>query len=190
MSFICEHCGGKILNVKHKVNIENGIVFKPWEVKDKKEGLQSKFEILNIIKKHNWDFFPKVLEWNEKGYSYEYVEGDTLAEYYDEYHSKTDTKFTYEVKIALDNIWKELYNLSMKLWNGEWFLYHSDLHSNNMIYDQASRKLILIDLNSMQITNYIPFNLDESHKNLWGLGMAKMNIEEVMHYKALFGQTK
>jgi uncharacterized protein YfkK (UPF0435 family) len=174
---ICEHCDGMILNVKRKVNIENGIVFKPWEAHEIKLGNSlDMFKILKIIKKHNWDFFPKVLEWNEKGYSYEYVEGNTLAEVHNsaEYHTnngcKTDTKFIYEVKIALDNIWEELYNASMELWNGEWFLYHSDLHSDNLIYDQANRKLILIDLNSIQITNYIPFTY-ESHKTLWGLEM-------------------
>jgi hypothetical protein len=149
------------IRTKTKIN-ENGRIFKQWEDYEIKCGrVPHMFMVLDIIKKYDFDFFPKVLAWDEKGYSYEFVEGETLAEninFTSNLLDKVDTKFIYEVKIALDNIWEELYNASMELWNGKQFLFHNDLNNANMIYNQDSRKLILLDLNSVAITNYIPFS--------------------------------
>ncbi len=151
--------------VKNKIKVnKNGRIFKPWTEEEILLGnMTHMLKVIDILAKQNFDFYPNILTYNEKGYSYEYVEGNTI-DY--EIHrgalnTKDDivnTKYIYEIKIAMDNIWRELYNLSMKLWNGKKFLYHSDLHLGNLIWKPDSKELMLLDLNGVSITEYIPFS--------------------------------
>ena len=155
------------ITVRKKLKInQNGRIFRPWtEEEISSNHIPHMLKVIDILAKQNFDFLPNILTYDEKGYSYEYVEGNTI-DY--EIHKEAlndkgiddtvNTKYIYEIKIAMDNIWKELYNLSMKLWNGKKFLYHSDLHLGNMIWKPDSKELMLLDLNGVSITEYIPFS--------------------------------
>ena len=67
---------------KIKIN-ENGRIFKPWteDEKNKRGYIEKKLKILDILATYNFDFFPNILAWDEKGYSYEYIKGMALNNY-------------------------------------------------------------------------------------------------------------
>ena len=43
--------------------------------------------IFSILNKYDLDFIPKIIEWDNEGYTYEYVVGKTIPDYYN-FHEK------------------------------------------------------------------------------------------------------
>jgi len=163
---------------KVKIN-ENGRIFKPWTDKEKKKKgyIEKKLEILDILGTYDFDFFPKLLAWDEKGYSYEYVKGMVLNDYVAEWnprHMDLSMRFIYELKIAMDKIHEELYHASMEQWNGKQWLYHRDLWLGNIIWNHELRELKIIDIDSIEKIQ-VPHICNGI--NFWLLQLEQMFIE-------------
>ena len=140
---------------KIKIN-ENGRIFKPWteDEKNKRGYIEKKLKILDILATYNFDFFPNILAWDEKGYSYEYIKGMALNNYISSKsprHMELNIKFIYELKIAMDKIHEELYHASMEIWNGKRWLYHRDLWLGNLIWNHEWKELKIIDIDAVEI---------------------------------------
>jgi hypothetical protein len=112
-----------------------------------------------ILTKYKFNFIPKILEWNDEGYRYEYVDGVTIQESLDDLTGpvKLTQKLIFEMKIAMDDIWKKLYQISIENLNDE-FLWYRDPHLGNLIWKNDTKELILLDIDSFQITKYIPIS--------------------------------
>ena len=113
-----------------------------------------------IFDEYELDFMPKILEWNDEGYRYKYVDGVNIREYLlDDWEgsAKLTQKMIFEMKIAMDDIWKKLYQISIEKLNGE-FLWYGDPISENLIWNDDTKKLTLLDLDSFEITTYVPIS--------------------------------
>jgi hypothetical protein len=169
-----------------KVN-ENGRIFKPWTEDEKNTSnyIKNKLEILDILGTYDFDFFPKLLAWDEKGYSYEYVEGEALRDYILEEnprHMELNVKFIYELKIAMDKIHEELYHASMEIWNGKQWLYHRDLWLGNLVWNHDLKELKIIDVDSIEIVQ-VPHICNGI--NFWLLQLEQIFIERKLNgYRA------
>jgi len=183
----------RLVPKKIKVN-ENGRVFKPWlkpgyqnfyKEGDGEQYIEKKLEIIDILATYDFDFFPKLLAWDENGYSYEYVEGTVLNDYVasdSPRHMDLTMQFIYELKIAMDKIHEELYHASMEQWNGKQWLYHRDLWLGNLVWNHELKKLKIIDIDSVEIVEVgrVSFEM-----NFWLLQLESVFIErKLIGYRA------
>ena len=63
-----------------------------------------------------------------------------------------------EAREAMDDIWKELYKISLKHLNEGDFLYYNDPNLDNLIWDVNTKKLILLDIDSFEIGKVVPIS--------------------------------
>ena len=68
--------------------------------------------IFSILNTYDLDFIPKIIEWNNEGYTYEYVSGKTIKDDYSFHGKNISQNDILKVKMALDDIWKKLYQLN------------------------------------------------------------------------------
>ena len=167
---------------KIKVN-ENGRIFKSWTDKEKNSTgyIKKKLEVLDILATYDFDFFPNILAWDEKGYSYDYVEGTVLNDYVasdSPRHMDLTMQFIYELKIAMDKIHEELYHASMEIWNGKRWLYHRDLWLGNLIWNYELKELKIIDINAIETTKLVPIG---HGINFWLLQLESILIERTRY---------
>jgi len=110
-----------------------------------------------IFEKYELDFIPKILEWNNEGYRYEYIDEMTLQQSMD--HGRyVNQKNILEMKMAMDDIWKILYQISIENLKDGQFLWYNDPHLDNLIWKNDSKKLILLDIDSFEIGKYVPIS--------------------------------
>ena len=112
--------------------------------------------IFSILNKYDLDFIPKIIEWDNEGYTYEYVVGKTIKDDYSFHGKNISQNDILKVKISLDDIWKKLYQISIENLKEGYFLFHDDLSTNNMIWKDD--KLILLDIDSFCISSYVPID--------------------------------
>ena len=124
----------------------------------KKPEWYSKYKtIFPILEKYELDFIPKILEWNNEGYRYEYIDEMTLQQSMD--HGRyVNQKNILEMKMAMDDIWKILYQISIENLKDGQFLWYNDPHLDNLIWKNDSKKLILLDIDSFEIGKYVPIS--------------------------------
>ena len=153
----------KYIQIREKVPIDSdGTVFKEFNANEKfrRQDIATMLELLPLIAKYELDFLPKIVDYNENGYRYEFVDGKTLKEEI-ENGMKISQKMIYEMKIAMDDIWKRFYDISMEnrynpLFRGNGFLYHGDPWLGNVIWKDDSRELKFIDIDSISIAEFVP----------------------------------
>ena len=151
------------IQIRTKVPIDSdGTVFKEFNANEKfrRQDVSIMLKLLPLIAKYKLDFLPKIVEYNDKGYRYEFVEGKTIKEQVDG-GMKVSQKMILEMKIAMDYIWKEFYDISMEnkdneLFRGNGFLYHGDPWLGNAIWNDDTRELKFIDLDSLSIAEFVP----------------------------------
>ena len=151
------------IQIRTKVPIDSdGTVFKEFNANEKfrRQDVSIMLKLLPLIEKYKLDFLPKIVEYNDKGYRYEFVEGKTIKEQVDG-GMKVSQKMILEMKIAMDYIWKEFYDISMEnkdneLFRGNGFLYHGDPWLGNAIWNDDTRELKFIDLDSLSIAEFVP----------------------------------
>jgi tRNA A-37 threonylcarbamoyl transferase component Bud32 len=110
--------------------------------------------IFSILNKYDLDFIPNIIEWDNEGYTYEYVVGKIIKDDYSFHGKNISQNDILKVKMALDDIWKKLYQISIENLKEGYFLFHDDLSTNNMIWKDD--KLILLDIDSFCISSYVP----------------------------------
>ena len=153
----------KYIQIRQKVPIDSdGTVFKEFNVNEKfrQQDISVMLKLLPLIKKYDLDFLPKIVDFNENGYRYEFVDGKTIKEEVDN-GMKINQKIIFEMKISMDDIWKRFYHISIEnkdneLFKGNGFLYHGDPWISNAIWNNDSKKLKFIDLDSLTIAEYVP----------------------------------
>jgi len=153
----------KFILIREKVPIDSdGTVFKEFNANEKfrRQDVSIMLKLLPLIAKYKLDFLPRIVEFNDKGYRYEFVEGKTIKEQVDG-GMKVSQKMILEMKIAMDYIWKEFYDISMEnkdneLFRGNGFLYHGDPWLGNAIWNDDTRELKFIDLDSLSIAEFVP----------------------------------
>ena len=153
----------KFILIREKVPIDrDGTVFKEFKANEKfrRQDISIMLKLLPLIQKYELDFLPKIVDYNENGYRYEFVDGQTLKEEIDN-GMKINQKMIYEMKIAMDNIWKKFYQISIEnkddeLFGGNGFLYHGDPWLGNAIWNDDSKELKFIDLDSLSIAEFVP----------------------------------
>ena len=107
------------------------------------------------------NFIPKILNYNETSYSYEYIDEITIKDKLINdgiICGPISQKMILELKIAMDDIWKKLYQMSVEQLPTGDFLYYSDPHLGNMIWRDDSKELILLDMDCFEIRRYIPIS--------------------------------
>ncbi len=153
----------KFILIREKVPIDSdGTVFKEFNANEKfrRQDISIMLKLLPLIQKYELDFLPKIVDYNENGYRYEYVDGETLKEEIDN-GMKINQKMIYEMKIAMDNIWKRFYQISIEnkddeLFGGNGFLYHGDPWLGNVIWKNDSKEFKFIDIDSLSIAEFVP----------------------------------
>ena len=153
----------KFILIREKVPIDSdGTVFKEFNANEKfrRQDISIMLKLLPLIQKYELDFLPKIVDYNENGYRYEYVDGETLKEEID-HGMKINQKMIYEMKIAMDNIWKRFYQISIEnkddeLFGGNGFLYHGDPWLGNAIWNDETKELKFIDIDSLSIADFVP----------------------------------
>ena len=128
----------------------------------------TQYKYMSILKYYEaeLDFIPKILEYNKEGYRYEWIYGMSIREAVDTDTLKLNQKMIFEMKMAMDDIWKKLYKVSidmdghliLKILYSNQFLWHGDQHLGNTIWRDDSKELILIDIDSFVILPYIPLS--------------------------------
>ena len=63
--------------------------------------------IFSIFQRYDLNFIPKIIEWGDTGYTYEYVDGLTLNYHPSFQPYKINQKSILQIKIAMDDIWKK-----------------------------------------------------------------------------------
>lgn len=121
---------------------------------------QSQYKlILPILKKYDLEFIPKIGNINDKGYEYEYIHGLTIQQciMLGDPIEQTDI---IEMKIAMDHIFKTLYDISLKekdaLLNK--IMWYHDPILANLIWDFQNKKMTLIDLDSICFAERVPIS--------------------------------
>ena len=102
----------KFILIREKVPIDSdGTVFKEFNANEKfrRQDISIMLKLLPLIQRYELDFLPKIVDYNENGYRYEFVDGQTLKEEIDN-GMKINQKMIYEMKIAMDIIWKKFLN--------------------------------------------------------------------------------
>ena len=153
----------KYIQIREKVPIDSdGTVFKEFNANEKfrRQDIATMLELLPLIAKYELDFLPKIVDYNENGYRYEFVDGKTLKEEIDN-GMKISQKMIYEMKIAMDDIWKRFYDISIEnkdneLFRGNGFLYHGDPWLGNVIWNDDTKEFKFIDLDSLSIAEFVP----------------------------------
>ena len=153
----------KFILIREKVPIDSdGTVFKEFNANEKfrRQDISIMLKLLPLIQKYELDFLPKIVDYNENGYRYEFVDGQTLKEEIDN-GMKINQKMIYEMKIAMDDIWKRFYEISIEnrynpLFRGNGFLYHGDPWLGNVIWNDETKELKFIDLDSISIAEFVP----------------------------------
>ena len=154
----------KYIQIRAKVPIDSdGTVFKEFNANEKfrRQDISIMLKLLPLIQKYELDFLPKIIDYNENGYRYKYVDGKTLKEEIDNGILKLTQKMIYEMKIAMDDIWKRFYQISIEnkddeLFSGNGFLYHGDPWLGNAIWNDETKELKFIDLDSLSIADFVP----------------------------------
>jgi hypothetical protein len=124
----------------------------------KKHSLNSKYKItFPIFEKYELDFLPKLLEWNNEGYVYEYIDKPTIMQANTE-SCIINQKMILEIKMAMDDIWKKLYQISIENLEEGYYLWYNDPHLDNLIWFDDSKKLILLDIDCFEIGRCVPIS--------------------------------
>ena len=148
----------------------------------KKPEWYSKYKtIFPILEKYELDFIPKILEWNDEGYRYEYIDEMTL-QYSMNHDMYVTQKNILEMKMAMDDIWKKLYQISIENLKEGHFLWHDDPHVKNVIWKDD--KLILLDIDSFCISKHVP--ICYLNNKLFG-ELEEYSRKKIMNEGALFG---
>ena len=137
--------------------------------------------IFSIFQKYDLNFIPKIIEWGNVGYTYEYVDGLTLNYHPSFQPYKITQQNILRIQIAMNDIWKKLYFISLKELKKGHFLWHDDLHVNNIIWHHD--KLILLDIDSFCISKHVP--ICYLHNHLFG-ELEEYNRKKIMDEGALF----
>ena len=154
----------KFIQIRTKVPINSdGTVFKEFNANEKfrRQDISVMLKLLPLIQKYELDFLPKIVDYNEDGYTYEFVDGKTLKEEIDNGILNLTQKMIYEMNIAMNDIWKRFYDISIEnkdneLFRGNGFLYHGDPWLGNVIWNNDTRELKFIDLDSLSIAEFVP----------------------------------
>ena len=154
----------KYIQVRKKIPVDiDGTVFKEFNANEKfrRQDISVMLKLLPLISKYELDFLPRIIDYNENGYRYEFVDGKTIKEEVDQ-GMKITQKMILEMKIAMDDIWKRFYNISIEnkdneLFKDNGFLYHGDPWLGNVIWNDNSKELKFIDLDSLSIAEFVPF---------------------------------
>ena len=122
-------------------------------------------EVLTFLQSLNLECVPEILEVNEELFRYRYVEGEVLGP---ELHTGLERIKTLhqvlEIKMAMDKCWKVFYDVSIEKLKTNQFLYHNDLHLDNIVYDFDTKRLVLLDLESFCIGwDHVPLAYLGSH---------------------------
>ena len=124
----------------------------------KKHSLNSHYQItFPIFEKYELDFLPKLLEWNDEGYIYEYINKPTIIKSI-QATNIINQKMILEIKMAMDDIWKQLYQISIKNLEEDYFLWYNDPHLDNLIWLDDSKKLILLDIDCFEVGKCVPIS--------------------------------
>ena len=124
----------------------------------KKHSLNSHYKItFPIFDEYEFDFLPNVLGWNDEGYMYEYIDKPTIIKSI-QATNIINQKMILEIKMAMDDIWKILYQISIENLKDGQFLWYNDPHLDNLIWKNDSKKLILLDIDSFEIGKYVPIS--------------------------------
>ena len=153
----------KYVQIREKVPIDpDGTVFKEFNANEKfrRQDVATMLELLPLIAKYKLNFLPKIVDYNENGYRYEFVDGKTLKEEID-HGMKLTQKMILEMKIAMDDIWKKFYQISIEnkddeIFGGNGFLYHGDPWLGNVIWNDDTKEFKFIDIDSLSIAEFIP----------------------------------
>jgi len=153
----------RFIQIRAKVPVNSdGTVFKEFNANEKfrRQDVSVMLKLLPLIQKYDLDFLPKIIDYNEKGYTYQFVDGTTLKEELDNGVLRLTQKMIYEMKIAMDNISKVFYEISIENKDDELFnngfLYHGDPWIGNAIWNDDTKKFIFIDIDSLSIAEFIP----------------------------------
>ena len=139
------------------VTLADGLVHKKPRLWHKKR------RVIQIIKtldeRYNLDFFPKIYEINDDGFTYEYVNGMTVDQFVLNggklYHNDI-----IKIKIAMDRIFAKLYDVARKetAFMENKFMWYGDPNPDNVIWDFKNETLRLIDIDSISISKLIPIS--------------------------------
>ena len=154
----------KFIQIRVKVPInDDGTVFKEFNANEKfrRQDISVMLKLLPLIQKYKLDFLPKIVDYNEDGYTYEWVDGQTLKEEIDNGVLKLTQKKILEMKIAMDDIWKKFYQISIEnkddeIFGGNGFLYHGDPWLGNVIWNDDTKEFKFIDIDSLSIAEFVP----------------------------------
>ena len=154
----------KYIQIRTKIPINSdGTVFKEFNANEKfrRQDVYVMLRLLPLIAKYELEFLPKIVDYNEDGYTYEFVEGQTLKEEIDNGVLKLTQKMILEMKIAMDDIWKKFYEISIEnkddeLFEGNGFLYHGDPWLGNVIWNDDTKEFKFIDIDSLSIADFVP----------------------------------
>ena len=119
---------------------DDGTVFK------KPEWYSQHEKFLPVFEKYELDFFPKILSYDDNGYTYRYVEGVTIRYAIDSGILKLNQRMILEMKMAMDDIWKMFYKMSIENLSNGFFYWHNDPHLGNLIWRDDTKQLILLDM--------------------------------------------
>jgi|TARA_Y100000310_G_scaffold281590_1_gene302170 hypothetical protein len=122
----------------------------------KTKGHSKHMTLFPILKKYELDFFPKILDYNKSGYRYRYVDGTTIKSGLNNGTITLTMSMILEIKMAMDNIWKKFYQISKENLKDGHFFWYNDPNLNNLIWKDDTKKLILLDIDCLNIGNYIP----------------------------------
>ena len=153
----------KFILIREKVPIDSdGIVFKEFNANEKfrRQDVSIMLKLLPLIAKYKLDFLPRIVQYNDKGYRYKFVEGKTLKEEINQ-GMRINQKMIYEMNIAMNDIWKRFYDISIEnkdneLFRGNGFLYHGDPWLGNVIWNDETKELKFIDIDSLSIADFVP----------------------------------
>ena len=92
----------KYVQIREKVPIDSdGTVFKEFNANEKfrRQDISTMLKLLPLIEEYKLDFLPKIVDYNENGYRYEFVDGKTIKEEVDA-GMKLTQKMILEMKIG------------------------------------------------------------------------------------------
>jgi len=139
------------------MKLKDGVEKIDGQVWKRYDGARYYKTVMPLLDEYEFDFLPKIVGWNNHGYMYEYIDKPTINDYI----AATDDisqQMILEIKMAMDDIWKELYKISLKHLNEGDFLYYNDPNLDNLIWDVNTKKLILLDIDSFEIGKVVPIS--------------------------------